>query len=226
MKIPEHLPPEIALAALCILRERRIIMKPTLAGADCAVQLNEQEYRELAQAGYLHIGRYFGQNPDKRLTPKEAQAAHAAGVKLWMVYEDGPTEPGYFSAARGAADGARIVRQARECGQPLGGEIFASVDYDAPPDDLAAIIAYQTALQAIVKGANYLASIYGSGLVCSALVHCGLAHSGWLSESSAWRGSASYAASGGWVVHQLRATYVCGIDVDTNVIDAAWGGCW
>src|SRR5207244_3354065 len=58
----------------------------------------------LRHAGIDFIARYYStttHQTEKRLTLSEAQAISAAGMTIVAVYEDGPTNVGYFSTSRG-----------------------------------------------------------------------------------------------------------------------------
>jgi hypothetical protein len=81
-------------------------------------------------------------------------------IDLPMFYEDKPTKVGYFTNARGHADGNAAWGYARAMGQPLGSGSYFTVDYDAQAGDLAAVTSYFQG----VKGALTTAAGGGQGV--------------------------------------------------------------
>ena len=161
----------------------------------------------LVSAGYSFVGRYYNiNNPSKNLTLAEAKALSAAGIAIIAVWENGyPTEASYFSHDVGVYDGTSAYYYAHKTiGQPSGNPIYFAVDYDASTADLASgIIPY---FQGIADGFNAISSnspvypvgIYGSGLVCQALLGQNLATYAWLAQSSGWQDSSSFTGCRIW----------------------------
>jgi hypothetical protein len=177
----------------------------------------------LKDLGYQAVGLYL--RPD-RADKAMVEDLHSAGIKCFSVYEKGwPTSPAYFKSIQGFVDGRRAAKVAAMLGQPKGTEIFAAVDYDAVwKTDGASVLAYMTAFRQEVKSAGYLASVYGSGLVCEKLVDAGYAHSGWLSGSTGWAGYKAFKARAS-VVQATMDIKILGLNADTDtVVDP--GVCW
>jgi len=182
----------------------------------------------LKQAGIDFAFRYYSTTttqPDKRLTLAEANAILVAGLILAIVYEDGPTTVSYFSNARGQQDATNAFNTALSIGQPSGSAIYFTVDYDAPPADISGpILDYfqgiQQALQVASGGGSitFDIGVYGSGDVCAFIKQqSAIAKYSWLSESTGWSGSKTYAD---WDVNQAVPTSdLCGFTADPQEYD-------
>jgi len=178
----------------------------------------------LVSGGMQFVGRYYSrttQIPGKKMTPAEAQLISAAGLNIVAVYEDGPTSYSYFSAQRGAADGAGAIQQALAVGQPSMTPIYFTVDYDAQPSDISGnILAYFQALATCLNG-RYAVGVYGSGATCAAMLQSGFATIAWLAQSTGWDG---YATFSDWAIKQGPEQEVCGLNSDLDVAQGAYGG--
>lgn len=155
----------------------------------------------LKAAGYDFAGRYYNvNNHSKNLTLAEAQALTAAGIGIIAVWENGfPTAAGYFNYQKGVYDGTSSYHYALDqIGQPSGTPIYFAVDYDASaPDTSGPVTQYfqgvADAFQTISSGSPiYKIGVYGSGLVCSALLNGGKASYTWLAQSMGWGGSRTF----------------------------------
>jgi hypothetical protein len=154
----------------------------------------------LREEGHEFVVRYYSETtaqPEKALTPGEAQALRAAGLRVAVVYQDRARGPEDFSRSDGLRDGRFACQYAHLIGQPSSSTIFFAVDYDAAPADMARINAYfrgvRDALAAgVAGGAGYRVGVYGSGFVCRKLAEAGLVTHTWLAEATGWRESASY----------------------------------
>ena len=168
------------------------------------------------------IGRYYSRtttHPDKVLTRAEAQLISQSKIRIVTVYEDAPTSGSYFSADRGAKDAAGALQQAAAAGQPEGSAIYFTVDYDAPPSDHAAIVAYFTAVASTI-GSKYRVGVYGSGDICTLILDAGFAGLAWLAQSTGWSG---YEAFTRWNINQGPETSVCGLNSDLDVARGDFG---
>jgi len=154
----------------------------------------------LRQEGQEFVFRYYSETtkqPEKALTPGEAQALHAAGLRVAVVYQDRARGPEDFSQPDGLRDGQFACQYARVVGQPSSSTIFFAVDYDAAPADMARIQAYFRGVRdalaaAAAGGTGYRVGVYGSGFVCRKLAEESLVTHTWLAEATGWRESASY----------------------------------
>lgn len=159
----------------------------------------------LASKGIRVVLRYYSASAWKRMTPAEGKALAAVGIEIGMFYEDKPTKVGYFTNARGQADGNAAWGYARAMGQPLGSGIYFTVDYDAQAGDLAAITSYFQGVKGALTtaaggGHGYAIGVYGSGRVCDAIKKTqALAAYSCLAESTGWGGSKTYKD---WDIHQ------------------------
>jgi len=157
----------------------------------------------LRNAGIDFVVRYYStttHQAEKRLTIPEAQAISAAGMEIVTVYEDLPTEAGYFSTARGRLDGANAYHAGLQLGQPAGSAIYFAVDYDAPQSVISHQISdyfrgVKQGFESAAQGQDpiYAIGVYGSGACCRWLKsNVQLAKYSWLAESTGWNGSAGY----------------------------------
>lgn len=178
---------------------------------------------DLKAHGVEAVGVYLRKD---RCDKNMIDGLRSVGIKIVSVYEKGfPTKVTYFTASQGKIDGQKAVAFAQSIAQPLGSEIFSAVDYDASPKHMGQVRAYQEAFQKEVKKAGYLASVYGSGLVCKTLVKLGYAHSGWLSGSKGWAGYKDYEPVAA-ISQTVLDTTLLGMDVDYNVLrdpSVCWG---
>src|SRR5437773_11279654 len=148
----------------------------------------------LRQNGIDFICRYYShatKSTEKRITSPEAAAIVQAGMKIVTVYEDGPTNPGYFSRARGQADATRAHAAAQEIQQPAGSAIYFAVDFDASIADTNGRITeyFQGVKDGLTQAGSpdYEIGVYGSGRVCSRIKEDrNLAKYSWLAESTGW----------------------------------------
>jgi len=149
-------------------------------GIDTARQLTEGEIHALAQAGCGFICRYVTGIEGSTLTKAEAHAISRAGMAIVSVFETGGNHASYFTTAQGARDGKQAAVAAAEAGQE-GGHIFAAVDFDAQPGDIAAIRGYLAAFSVAI-GKRYAAGVYGSALLDS------LGYPLWQAGAMGWSG--------------------------------------
>ncbi|UTY60483.1 DUF2272 domain-containing protein [Massilia sp. erpn] len=166
------------------------------------------------------VCRYYSfttKQPQKRLTPAEADQLLSANLALVAVYEDGPTAADYFSRARGEQDGKHAYAYARNVGQPTDSAIYFAVDYDATQQDVAGpITQYFQGVKAGLAASNpgqtpYPIGVYGSGRVCAAIKDkLQLATYAWLAESHGWAGHAAYTKPD--IRQEVSVSKLCGLD--------------
>jgi hypothetical protein len=139
--------------------------------------------KEIQANGFQAVGVYLRAD---RCSAAMIAELRNAGLKIWSTYEKGyPTTSAYFTQKQGGADGRAAANFAQNTlHQPRGSQIYATVDYDANAHDTNGVITeYMTVFKAAVEASGFVASVYGSGLVCRLLTASGLAKSGWLSQS-------------------------------------------
>jgi hypothetical protein len=183
---------------------------------------------QLKAAGYDFIARYYAHRGSKRLSPAEAKLVSAEGLELVAVWEDAPTNAGYFSRARGVDDGTSAYHAALLTGQPAGSGIYFAVDYDASQTAIAGSISdYFRGIAdgfVAIAGAtrpSYRIGVYGSGATCGAITGHGLASLSWLAQSTGWSGSSTYPA---WNIKQGAGTTLLGLDIDPDEAKDDYGG--
>ena len=146
------------------------------------------------------VARYY-RAPESRwpsLSPSEVQRISALGLKIVTVWEWHSRDPAYFSYASGYFDAASAYRQAKSVGQPPGSAIYFAVDFNARGQGLYQVDQYFRGVYAGFANAGrgrpeYKIGVYGSGAVCALIKGERLAQYAWLSGSTAWEGSSSYA---------------------------------
>lgn len=127
----------------------------------------------LYASGYRYIGRYLeAYNPEreKEIIPGEIEQIHAAGLRIFPIWQYLSTAPAYFTYANGRAEGMRAHDRAAGWGFGRGTTIYFSVDFDATDAQLDAyVLPYFRGVQAglLARGRYYLAGVYGSRNVCA-----------------------------------------------------------
>ncbi|HEX7154514.1 MAG TPA: glycoside hydrolase domain-containing protein [Thermoanaerobaculia bacterium] len=195
-----------------------------ITGVDSSSACTDTSIACLKAGGYSFVGRYYSRTTHiagKKLTKAEAELIAKSGLILVTVYEDGPTQASYFSAARGTQDAEAALAQAAAIGQPRDSAIYFTVDYDAAHGDITGgITEYFKAIAATINNA-YAVGVYGSGAVCTAIKGGGLATYAWLAQSTGWTGFHEYA---GWNIRQGAEQSVCGLNSDLDEAQGEYGG--
>src|SRR5262245_9587278 len=129
----------------------------------------------LKNRGIDFVFRYYSASAWKRMERPEALAIAAAGLKLGVVYEDGPRENqanGYFTAERGTRHGTDAYAFASDViHQPAGSAIYFAIDHDYTDQvNLSGVIAYFGAVRKAIEDQSggshqpdYKLGVYGSG---------------------------------------------------------------
>jgi len=161
----------------------------------------------LRSAGYTFAVRYLSYDTTgKNLTAEEASALIAAGVDVVSNWENAAGDA-LEGRARGASDARAAQRQADAAGMPAGRPIYFSVDFDASPDQQAAIDDYFDGV-ASVLGTSRTGAYGGFGPIKRLLDGQKIA---WAWQTYAWSG-------GRWEPRaQLRQV--------RNSVDIAGGEC-
>lgn len=165
-------------------------------------------------AGTTTLGRYISRTmTDKVIREAEARAIAAAGMRLFLIYE----EQGRPS---GIADGTRAGEftkdYAAKVGAPAGTIIWYTVDYDAGDADLPGILAAFHGFAAALAP-TYRVGAYASGYINGKLKAAGAIVARWLTQSRGFRGTHDAIAAGDYEMLQgPETTAIGGIDSDTN----------
>jgi LysM repeat protein len=135
-------------------------------GFDCATKLNKTAAIELKRAGFEFVARYLG-NSWKTFNKDEAKVITEAGLKLISIFEKSPLSVSYFTKSQGINDAKEAESFANAVGQPHGTAIYFTVDYDAQPSHMSAILSYLDGVRETLK--DYKVGLYGSFTVMNAV---------------------------------------------------------
>lgn len=179
----------------------------------------------LLKKGVTAVGRYYSSAHGKRISASEAEAIAAAGLKLFMVFEDNGDPP--LGGNAGSTDAKLALEQARAIGQPAGSAIYFAMEHlpnGYTSADLPGVKAYFQQIQAAFQG-KYKIGVYSDGVVCDALLTSRLCDFAWLSASMGFQGSKAFYLSGRWSLAQqtpLDQNW-SGLSVDTNEAKQTFG---
>lgn len=183
----------------------------------------------LAAAGVQTVIRYYSRDtirPAKRLTPGEARALCAAGLRIGVVHEGRYGDvPANFTHDCGFADGQYAQHYGLDTiGQPHGTTIWFGVDFDATAEQLTeAVLPYFQGIADGLKaagGAVFDIGVYGSGRTCAAVLDARLASRAWLAQSTGWSQHAAFAQSGRATLIQGPQTKIAGTACDPDELGA------
>ena len=153
-----------------------------------------------------------------RTGTQQIAGLRSMGVQIGWIWEKGnPTSANYFSQSQGVVDATRFLSEAAGLGIPMDSTVFACVDYDATQDDIdGPITDYMTAFHQQVKDGGYMVGVYGSGLTCECMIAKGIAHYGYLDQSTGHQGHTSYLSRADII--QGPSGTVCGLACDHDVV--------
>jgi len=179
----------------------------------------------LKEKGVVAVGRYYSTKAGKRISPREAQAIAAAGLKLFVVFEDNGDPP--LGGNAGTNDAQLALEQARAIRQPPGSAIYFAMEHlpsGYTHHDLPGVKAYFQQIRLVFQG-TYKVGVYSDGVVCDALLTSGLCDFAWLSASMSFEGSKAFYLSGRWSLAQQTPLDQDwnGISVDTNEAKPTFG---
>jgi hypothetical protein len=138
----------------------------------------------LRAAGYAFVARYLSYDTTgKNLTAGEAQGLFAAGIDVVANWEAG-AEDALQGQSEGVSEAEEAQTLAAGCGMPPDRPIYFSVDFDATPDQLAAIESYFDGVASVLGPGRVGA--YGSYYVIQSLFDDGKIQWGW--QTTAWSG--------------------------------------
>lgn len=196
---------------------------------------------QLKGIGIDSIIRYI--NPislgsEKTVTPAEAHALTAAGIRLGLVCEGwggagaGKKLSDSINSDTGERD-AMVCRQyAPKIGAPRNACIYFAVDADASAAEIQNyVLPYFRSVRRILSDGSrpeplYRVGIYACGMACNIVKSTGLADLTWLSNALGWNGSRSYKASLEWSLLQHLPQNILGLDTDPDEANPAkpdWG---
>ncbi len=171
---------------------------------------------QIKAQGYQFCCRYLSQDSGKSISPPEAQALRDAELAIVLVWETTAARAldGYSA---GAEDARSAYAQARAVGQPLDRPIYFAADFDASPQQQAAIDDYLRGAASALG--TQRVGIYGSYYVCQRCQAAGTAR--WYWQTLAWSGGQQFP---GHIYQDGGQDFAGG--ADTNIALAADYGQW
>lgn len=153
----------------------------------------------------------------KQLHPTEAQAYHAKGLLLGVVYEQN-INVSHWTAANGYADVMYSRHMAVGRGQPGGSAVYLAIDSDPAPSLLHDY--FQGAKRAAEEVNPHLPVLrvgaYAAGIALDDLLNRKYIEFAWLPNAKGWRGYKAFLDSNRWHLLQSLPKHVAGIDIDPN----------
>jgi peptidoglycan hydrolase-like protein with peptidoglycan-binding domain len=205
---------------------------PTRTGtaADMASTITTARAASLVASGYTTVGRYLTNQQvlgalDKDIKPGELDVIFGAGLRLFLIFEEGNYEMSWFTYEQGIADADRANTAALNYGIPGGAVIYFTVDVDAEQSDIdAVILPYFRGVQAGFAdiSSDYVAGCYGTRNVCTNVYNRGLASYSFVAGlSTGWSGNLGFPLSPNWAFNQIETLTVGSgagaIEIDKDV---------
>ena len=197
---------------------------PRIEAVDLSAPVSQGFLNNMQAIGIKTIIRYYDHEdetlPGKTLRRAERDLILSNGFKTAVVFQHHNDQFASFTQLRGSQDAERSIALATENSQPKGGTIYFGVDGPWKAFyELTNIAAYFKEVYARLVGTGYRVGVYGSGLVCNALLANGLAETCWLAAPTAWPEYHAYYQSRRWGLAQLRSTQCGGRNVDFNLVN-------
>ena len=195
---------------------------PRVEAVDSSAPVTQSFLDQIKAIGIKTIIRYYDHEdetlPGKTLRRGERDAILMNGLKMGVVFQHRNNKLGSFTAVRGRQDAERSLMLAAENSQPSGSAIYFGVDGAwNRAYELANIMAYFREVNARLAGSGYRVGVYGSGLVCNALLANGLAELCWLAAPTSWPDFSAWYQTKRWRLVQLPTTQCGGRSVDFNL---------
>ena len=147
------------------------------------------------------IGRYYCRDKDgtskKLLRRNEAEKIHAAGFKIFSIYQDANNNASCFAINEAEKDANAAYNKAHDAGQKDGTPIYFAVDFDPTATEIRdVIVPYFRRIKEIFETTysnRYTVGVYGSGAVCQKIKQeQRIATHSWLAQSTGYTGTAAY----------------------------------
>jgi len=198
------------------------VTDPRVEAVDSSAPVTQSFLDQMKAIGVNTVIRYYDHEdetlPGKTLRRGERDAILMNGLKMGVVFQHRNDQFASFTALRGRQDGERSLILAAENAQPRGSAIYFGVDGPwHTPYELANIMEYFREVNARLGGSGYRVGVYGSGLVCNALLANGLAALCWLAAPTSWPEFSDWYQTKRWRLVQLPTTQCCGRSVDFNL---------
>jgi Domain of unknown function (DUF1906) len=187
----------------------------------------DQDFLNQMQANRINtIIRYYDYEnetlPGKTLRRFERDLITMNNFKIAVVFQHHNDQFASFTPLRGRQDAERSLALADENSQLKGSGIYFGVDGAwKSPYELTNIMAYFNEVKSRLTEAGYRVGVYGSGLVCNALVTSGLAELCWLGAPTSWPEFHDYYPTKQWRLVQLPTTRCGGRSVDFNLANGS-----
>jgi hypothetical protein len=197
---------------------------PRIEAVDLSAPVSQGFLSTMRAIGIKTIIRYYDHEdetlPGKTLRRDERDLILANGFKTAVVFQHHNNQFASFTALRGHQDAERSIALADEHFQPKGSAIYFGVDGPwQSPVELTNIVAYFKEVYAMLARTGYRVGVYGSGLVCNALLTTGLAELCWLAAPRAWPEYHAYYQTRKWGLLQLPTSQCGGRAVDFNMVN-------
>ncbi len=195
---------------------------PRVEAVNSSAPVTQGFLDKMKAIGISTIIRYYDHEdetlPGKTLRRGERDAIMMNGLKMGVVFQHRNNKFASFTALRGRQDAERSLVLAAENSQPSRSAIYFGVDGPwNTPEELANIRAYFQEVNARLTGSGYRVGVYGSGLVCNALLANRLAELCWLAAPISWPDFSAYYQTKRWRLVQLPTTQCGGRSVDFNL---------
>jgi hypothetical protein len=207
------------------------VSHPRAEAIDSSAPVTQSFLSRMRAIGVSTIFRYYDHEnetlPGKTLRRGERDIIVMNELKIGVVFQHRNDKFASFTTRRGRQDAERSLLLAAENAQPKGSAIYFGVDGPwRTPDELGSIMAYFNEVNATLAGSGYRVGVYGSGLVCNALLSASLAELCWLAAPSTWPDYHAYYQTNKWKLVQLPTTQCGGRSVDfnlTSLVDRDYG---
>jgi Domain of unknown function (DUF1906) len=198
------------------------VQDPRIEAVDLSAPVDQNFLNNMRANGINTIIRYYDHEdetlPGKTLRRAERDLAMTNGFKLAVVFQHHNDRITSFTSLRGRQDAERSLALANENSQLKGSAIYFGVDGPWKSSyELADIFSYFQEVKTRLMRAGYRIGVYGSGLVCNALLRTGLAELCWLAAPTSWPEFHDYYPTKQWRLVQLPTTQCGGRAVDFNL---------
>lgn len=196
---------------------------------DTRFEITDAHVATLIANGYRHVGRYINGGSFKELRDGEAERITAAGLDLFLIYEDG-AELAYFTEEQGTADASAAMKCAAKHGIPHSAVIFFAVDFDALDGEVTTnVLPYFKNLSGEMSG--YRIGVYGPRNVCTRVCEAGYAEFSFVSDmSSGFSGNMGYPIPDGWSIDQISNVTIThgndSLEIDNDLVSKDMAECF
>ena len=181
---------------------------------DCSTILDYSKAKALKESGYICVGRYLtgtvGGNRPKNLTTKELNEIFKAGLRVFIIYQDGGHKKEYFQnnpISRGNQDAEIANKTSLSLGLPKNTIIYFACDYDFLDYEINdLLIPYFEGIYNKFHELNsiYQIGVYGSRNLCTKLSKKGYTISSFVGDmSTGFSGNLGFPMPNNWAFDQF-----------------------